>query len=65
MEDAEPVKVFVLGDDRKATAAGKIPDRLISGPKQAGIADMYRPGKNVGDRGCYASRQILVNEKRC
>jgi hypothetical protein len=56
MEDAEPMKVIVLGNYHQAILLCARPDRPIRSPHQAQITDMGGIGKHVREISDKASR---------
>ena len=49
--------------DATVVIGGIIPEGDISGLKQAGIAEIFLPGHNAGDRGFYRQRVAAASSK--
>src|SRR5712692_1923631 len=65
MEDAEPMKVFVLGNYHQAVLLCARPDRAIGSPRQTPITDVGGIGKYVRELSDETSRKIFVEQEPC
>jgi hypothetical protein len=63
VEDAEPLKVFVLADDYKPVVAGMLPDRAIVATRQATLADVDAAWLQIREVCDEPRREIFVKEQ--
>jgi hypothetical protein len=63
MQDAESMKVFVLGHDHESAVSGMGPDCMVGDERQADVADMEGTGIHVTKSPDKASREILVEKQ--
>ena len=64
LQDAQAVKVFILGDQHEAALASQLPHGRISGTSSTDLPDVQRVRKNVVQQFGECLRQLLVEERR-
>ena len=62
MQDAEPMKIFVLTYDHESVVPRVAPNCTIGGGRKANVTDVEGTGVQVSDRPNEARREILVEQ---
>ena len=62
-ENAHSVKVLVLADENQSVILRMLPNRKIGSSEQPHVADMFRPGINIGNCHDEPRRQIFVEKE--
>jgi hypothetical protein len=63
MQNAEPMKIFILADDHEGLISSMRPDCTVRCGQQTDVADMDGVGVQIGEYTDEARRQILVEEQ--